>query len=214
MTIRTRHAAPVAVLAVTAFALVGCSGGTSPAASESPAPTAEATTSAPASSAPANPAAAGEVTAPGTELKIGDTATVSYENYDGVTGLITLTVTSIDKGTEADLAPLNLGDKAAGMTPYYVRATITSADDAAAGLKYLSIDGDFDGLLKDGSKATPLTVIGSWAACESDTGPGEFTKGTSFDICAPALASGNAEVVGAQYRPSDGEYYDKPIVWK
>lgn len=58
--------------------------------------------------------AEGDVTAPGTKLKVGDRAVLPFENTSDKKGTIAVTVTAIEKGTEADMAAF--GDKAKGMT--------------------------------------------------------------------------------------------------
>lgn len=126
----------------------------------------------------------------------------------GGTVEVTITVTSIDKGEPADLTPLNLGDRAAGMTPYYVRMTVEGGTGAEA-LPYQSF-GDIDGLLGDGSRAGSLIVVGDFAQCDGGSFPKDFAAGASFETCVPFLAAGDAAVTGAQWQDDygDGAYQD------
>ncbi len=156
----------------------------------------------------------GEATAPGTELKFGDPATVEF-TYADEPGLINVTVTSIEKGEEADLEPLDLGDQASGLTPYYINIEIEGADASSEALTYASVDGAFDGLLADGSGAQSLSIIGDFEPCDS-TDLGEFGEGTTVTTCVPYLASGDAAVESATYRAYDSPYDSldgEPIVW-
>src|SRR5699024_4701183 len=60
-----------------------------------------------------------EITEPGTELKIGETATVPFEHTDEKTGTIAITVTDVEKGDKSALE--QYGDKAKGFVPYYIK---------------------------------------------------------------------------------------------
>ncbi|MFC7355916.1 hypothetical protein ACFQW9_35240, partial [Streptomyces caviscabies] len=124
-----RRVVSAASLAVIGFALSACNGddGES-AAKESPA--ASASASAPASSEPSSEsptddsgnggeAPAGDVTAPGTKLKTGDRAVLPFRYTSDKQGTIAVTVTAIEKGAESDMAAF--GDKAKGMTPYFIK---------------------------------------------------------------------------------------------
>lgn len=153
-------------------------------------------------------------TAPGTELKIGEPATVMYKS-GGEAGLINVTVTSIDKGKESDLDELDLGDKAAGLTPYYVNIEVEGADSSAKNLEFSSMIGAIDGLLADGSDAQTLSVIGDFKPCPYED-LGEFDEGVKIETCDSFLAGGDSEVTGAQFAAYDSPYdsYDgDPIVW-
>ncbi|MGH3635536.1 MAG: hypothetical protein ACRDTS_15920, partial [Mycobacterium sp.] len=60
----------------------------------------------------------------GTNLLFGQRAIVPFKSKHrkGALGII---VTTIQKGDPNDLTPLKLGDRAAGMTPYYVRVIVS-----------------------------------------------------------------------------------------
>ncbi|GAA1019803.1 hypothetical protein GCM10009565_05860 [Amycolatopsis albidoflavus] len=91
------------MVAALAFALSACSS-----AADAP-PPGTATASAPAStSAPARKKIA--YTKPGTKLKIGEKAVVPFTTDYSPVGAVGITVTRIDRGTEAELARMNLGD--------------------------------------------------------------------------------------------------------
>ncbi|MGY5025026.1 hypothetical protein ACWGHQ_14225, partial [Streptomyces griseus] len=104
------------------------------AAKESPAASASASASAPASSEPSSESptddsgnggeapADGDVTAPGTKLKTGDRAVLPFRYTSDKQGTIAVTVTAIEKGAESDMAAF--GDKAKGMTPYFIKMKV------------------------------------------------------------------------------------------
>jgi hypothetical protein len=190
------------------LALAGCAGetnGTPSAADGAPAPSQAKTSAAPSSAdAPAGQSSAGSFTKQGTKLKLGEKATVPFKS-ESKTGAIGVTVKAIEKGAEADLAPLDLGDKAKGMTPYYVRVTVS--DESGTDFSYSSL-GLMDALLPDGSEAQQVSVIGTFDKCDSgDAGKDFTTKGATYESCVLALAPGSTAVTGASY--NEGEYHDQ-----
>jgi hypothetical protein len=222
-----------AVAGLAALLLVGCGSDDKPAAtpatttapggaateasptsttSEPTASATEATTSAPA-------AAAGEFTAPDTKLKLGEKALVPFvsQKKGGTLGLV---ATGIKKGAAADLAPLKLGDRAKGLTPFYITFKVTneSGTDFSYASMWLT-----NGVLADGSTAQKLSVIGDFAPCENNSADKAFTtKGASYETCIVALASGDAEVTGVEYHGSKIDeavmagtpsYTLNPVVW-
>ncbi len=195
-----RSAVAVAALVLAA----GCAGGDSGGAGSG----ASASSAQPTSSAAAGASGVG-LTKPGTTLKVGERAVVPFE-YADYKGTLGLTVTSIDKGDPADLAALQLGDRAAGMTPYYVRITVDN--EGGTDLSNVFVHG-WDGLLADGDQAQAVSVIGSFDKCDdSGANDGFTTKGATFQMCHLALAGQGTAVTAAQY--GDGDYSDKPVVWK
>lgn len=205
---RFRSAATLTAAALT-LSLAACGSGTDESVTTPSSATPEASspsTTPTASSSEASPE--GDFTPEGAELAVGDSARVPYGVNKGGTAEVTITVTSIDKGEPADLTPLNLGDRAAGMTPYYVRMTVEGGTGAEA-LPYQSF-GDIDGLLGDGSRAGSLIVVGDFAQCDGGSFPKDFAAGASFETCVPFLAAGDAAVTGAQWQDDygDGAYQD------
>jgi hypothetical protein len=149
------------------------------------------------------------VAKPGASFAIGQQANLQWK-YGSSSGVIGVTITKIEKGNEADLAPLDLGDKAKGMVPYYVRATVTNV--GGTDLSGTSPT-EFSGTLPDGSKASEVNVIGTFDKCDSKSAPEDFkTKGASFQTCALMLASSTTSVTGAEW--SEDPYGDQPVTWK
>ncbi|MEU3574523.1 hypothetical protein AB0E96_39880, partial [Kitasatospora sp. NPDC036755] len=162
-----------------------------------------------ASGTAAAPAPAGSAPAAGTTLKLGEAATIPFSS-GSTKGTIALAVTSIEKGDPADLASLNLGDKAKGLVPYYVHYSVTNA--GGTDLSYTSVN-HMKGLLADGTEAQELMVIGSFPKCKSESLPKGFTNGQSATSCAVAMSPEASKVAGAEYW---GEPYTlgKGLNWK
>ncbi|WP_290058308.1 hypothetical protein [Amycolatopsis solani] len=200
-----KHVRTTALLAA-AFLLSACGsepGQATPAApSETPAAPASATESSTAAAAPA-----GNVTKPGTELKVGERAVVPFKYGTTKSGTIAITVTAIEKGENADLA--KYGDKAKGITPFYLRATVENVD--GADLSYASVSLRARGA--DG-RSTGVIITGSTDGCKSGTAGKDFTApGAKFETCTLQGAREGAEVAAATFDKGDG--YDKsPVVWK
>lgn len=203
-----------AVLAAVGVAVAAC--GEDEAApgsgNEVAAPTTETSAAPEPSAAPEEVDAApvGDVTKPGTELKIGDTATVPFE-YSGKEGTIAVTVNKIEKGTSADLK--DFGEKAKGMTPYFVRYTVENV--GGTDLSRMSLK--LHGVSAEGERTGAVT-IGDIDKCESENAPGDFMqKGAKFETCALAVSGSSAmKVEAAQF--AEGDAYEtpdgKPVIWK
>lgn len=163
-----------------------------------------------ASSAAAPAPKPGATTPPKTHFSLGAVANVPFAS-DGKTGTEAVSVTAIQKGSPSDLAPLNVGDRVKGMMPYYVHATIKNT--GIADFSFTSND-HIKGLLTDGSEAQGLSVIGTFAKCDSASAPSGFTTGKSYRTCVIALApSATATVTGAEYW-GDPYGLDGALIWK
>ncbi|WP_432514847.1 hypothetical protein [Kineococcus sp. SYSU DK001] len=175
-----------------------------------PAATAAAATASPSASA-VSPAG---LTAPGTELRLGAPATLPVE-LSGTTGTYTVTVEAIERGTDAELADLDLGDQVAGMSPFYVRYTVTGGQNAAA-LRGTDITQDISALLPDGSEATPVILFQEWDRCAHGDQGVDFTEGSTYQTCNVFVAPSSLEITTAQFSSYDTDYdsYDgKPVTW-
>ncbi|MYW94662.1 hypothetical protein G3I59_29740 [Amycolatopsis rubida] len=203
---------PIVLVAALAFALSACSStadvpppGTAP--TSVPAPTS--------TSAPARKNIA--YTKPGTKLEIGEKAVVPFTTGSSPVGAVGITATRIDRGTEAEVAQLNLGDDLPGLVPFYVQVTVSNetGDDFSAA-RVIGIRG----LLKDGSKGR-IGLSADSPKCHSDA-TGDFTaKGATYGTCTMELAVPGATVTGAKY-DDDGyawlakgtDYQANPIGWQ
>ena len=208
-----KHVRTTVLLAACAATLLlsACGGESGQAAPAAPTSAADAPASDPASASPGSStgaaAPAGDVTKPGTELKLGERAVVPFKYGTTKSGTIAITVTAIEKGANADLA--KYGDKAKGITPYYLRATVENVD--GADLAYSSVS--LRALGADG-RSTGVIITGSTDQCKSGTAGKDFTTaGAKFETCTLQGAREGSEVGAATFDKGDG--YDKsPLVWK
>jgi hypothetical protein len=151
-----------------------------------------------------------EVSKPGAALKLGEAGVVPVASGTDKKGVVSVTVT-VEEGDPADLAPLKLGDRAAGLVPYYVRFTFEKVEGDDLG--YGSYHSDFYGTTSDGSRAAPLSVFGDWKVCDSESAPAEFDEGESYESCRAFLVPEATEVNGVSYEGRDGPYENNPVTW-
>lgn len=205
----------IAAAATAGLLLSGCgsatTGSATPATTESTSTSEEASTSAKETSTSAKEtstapvAAGGDVTAPGTKLKVGARAVIPFASGDKK-GTIAVTLTAIEAGAKADLA--KFGDKAKHISPFYLRVQIENL--SGGDLAFTSIS--LRGLGADG-KSTGVIITGDTANCDSTSAPKTFsTAGAKYETCVLQGAREGAAVAAAAY--ANGEGYDKsPITW-
>ncbi|MCX6399499.1 MAG: hypothetical protein NTX33_06185 [Propionibacteriales bacterium] len=222
-------AMPVALIAVLAFSACNDDDATS----GSDDPTSEATTEATTSDSPtettstaesteSSPAAPGEalsgdVTAPGTELAIGDTAVLPLTYGTEGTATVEVKVVGISEGTSADLKAAEVDD-AADYTPFYIKVEMKILEVGPGGFGSYTPGSDFDGLTGN-TKAGSLIVFGDFAPCDDGGFEYDAKAGDTAPGCVPALATKGSTVDGVQFSggPDDAGYdqFDgKPVVWK
>ncbi|MER7700787.1 MULTISPECIES: hypothetical protein [unclassified Streptomyces] len=150
--------------------------------------------------------AAGDVTAPGTKLKVGDRAVLPFEYTSDKKGTIAITVTAIEKGAEADMAAF--GDKAKGMTPYFIKMKVENVGGTDLSYASLKLDGELEG-----GAGTGVVLIGDLPGkCDRETAPREFTtKGASYETCS-LTATKSAPIAAAAFDEGDA-YSDSPVLW-
>jgi len=176
-------------------------------------------------------AAPGNLTAPGTALKLGEVAFTQTnsgkpgsEKYREAT--YDMAVTKIVAGTGADLSEFKDAAKFAGQTPYYVftEFKLTSLSAPTAGISPPPLTGH----LKDGTPAQHLTVFGTMDQCTGTNFKTEgkddaFTLvvGSSMTNCTVFLAPTGDAIVSTSMNGSgfttvdykDNKFRKNPITW-
>lgn len=217
-------AMPVALIAILAFSACNDDDATS----GSDDPTSESTTEATTSDSPtettttesteSSPGAlGGDVTAPGTELAIGDTAVLPLTYGTEGTATVEVKVVGITEGTSADLEAAQVDD-AADYTPFYIKVEMKILEVGPAGFGGYTPGSDFDGLTGN-TKAGSLIVFGDFAPCDDGGFEHDAKAGDTAPGCVPALTTKGSKVDGVQFSggPDDAGYdqFDgKPVVWK
>ncbi|GAA2408519.1 hypothetical protein GCM10010433_04010 [Streptomyces pulveraceus] len=212
MTHRGRIASAVALTTLT-LGLTACNAGEdTSSAQDSPSASAPASSDPGSKSPSADPSdddaapAGGDVTAPGTKLKIGDRAVLPFKYGTDKKGTVAVTVTAIEKGAEADMAAF--GSKAKGMTPYYIRMKVENI--GGTDLSYASLR--LRGKLEGGGPTGVILVGDLPGKCDSETAPRDFTtKGASYETCSLS-ATKTDPIAVASFEEGDA-YSSNPVVW-
>ncbi|MDX6325638.1 MAG: hypothetical protein QOK15_1992 [Nocardioidaceae bacterium] len=191
-----------APLAATALALTGCSSDRTSSASgdtTSPSPTASASTSA---SVPSGT----EVTAPGTMLAFGDTATVPYQVGKSST-VLDLTVTSATQGSLADFQGFDMSEpyKHKG-SYYYVRVAVKNGGEE----KFGGVPVPLWGISDKGTLLQAVDFKSAFATCPTEGLPKDFKPKDRFETCLVYLSPNHGGLEGVSYRPTV-DY--QPIEW-
>jgi hypothetical protein len=153
-----------------------------------------------------SPVAGGDVTAPGTKLKVGSRAVLPYAS-SGKNGTIAVTVTAIEAGPKEDLA--KFGDKAKNITPFYLRVKVENLGGTDLSHTSISVRG-----LGANGKSTGVIISGDTPKCDSSSAPKTFsTAGATYETCVLSGAPDGQKVAAAEYNRGDG--YDKsPVLWQ
>ncbi|SMC78515.1 hypothetical protein [Lentzea albidocapillata] len=198
----------IAALASAGLLLSACgseTGGTPTPATDTTTATATSTEKTSASKEAPPVPAGGDVTAPGSKLKVGARAVIPVATGDK-TGTIAITVT-IEAGAKADLA--KFGDKAKHLTPFYLRAKVENL--SGTDLSFTSIG--LRGLGEDG-KGTGVIISGDTPKCDSTSAPKTFKAvGETYETCVLSAAQDGLKVAAAEYNRGD-DYVKSPVVWQ
>ncbi len=151
-----------------------------------------------------------ELTPQGSELAVGDTATVAFEAPDDSIGALEITVTSLEKANFDLFVGWELTKEIKRTSPYFVRAKVTNVGETDLGsgkgtraVPLYAVDGD--NRLIESSLFT-----GSFKPCDGATFPKRFKPGDSVKACMVYLAPDKGELTAASFRPT--QEFD-PIIW-
>jgi hypothetical protein len=203
----TRRTALPAFVAVAALALAACSGG-----SDSSAPDvgrSGRSTSSSSSSAPQSPPVVDGVTltAPGSRLKLGETARVSWKPDQRTTGVIAVKVTGLLKMPIGTFDDWRLDRATRRSTPYFVHAAVRNlgnSDLSRVAVPLYLLD----------QRETLLQArrfLAQFTPCPSRPLPAKFGRGDKASVCLVYFAPHHGKLVAISFRPT--EDFD-PITWE
>lgn len=206
---RNRPAPPlhVAVLGTAAMlALSSCSSGGG--GSAAPSPSARASTSlSPTPSSTVSVPPGVKLTSVGTNLALGQTATVIDEPNQKVGTVLQLTVKKASLGSMKDFKGFVLDDYTRAATPYYVSVGVKNVGEGDVGgtpVPLWGVDAN-DTLLP------AATFTTRFPKCPSQPLPKTFGTGAAFDTCLVYLAPDHGRVTAVSFRPNQ---QFAPIQWK
>lgn len=164
---------------------------------------------------PSPGAAPSEVTVPdgvtlsayGTELKFGETATVGYAPNSNRATVLKLTVTSVTQGSViADLGGYSLNDKMRASTPFYVRVSVENVGIGDVGKTPVPL------FLEDNRNALigPSTFTDTFTKCPSTPFPTTFAPKAKATFCLVYLTPDHGTFSAMSFRPSQAF---NPIRW-
>ncbi|MEU3273294.1 hypothetical protein ABZ639_20860 [Saccharomonospora sp. NPDC006951] len=203
MTVHKRRITFAAAAAAIALGLSACGGDEEPA-TEGSGGEQEASQAGP----KPEPIAQEDLTPPGTELAVGETAVLPFPDAPEPGGVVGVTVTAIEQGDPADIASF---EDSEGLVPYYLRVKVenlsgTDLSFAQIGMRALTADGE-----STGAFATSGSVVEG--KCESQDAPPDFTSaGATFETCVLDAAEEGVEVTKAEFGNLP-DYAEAPIIW-
>lgn len=182
--------------------LAGCSGdGDNPEGEQSQTPT-ESETAEPYLPVPDDV----ELTAQGSTLEVGDTATVAYEPRQDKVGVLDIEVTSLEKASFDLFVGWELTKQTRSTAPYFVRATVTNVGETNLGGRPVPL------YLVDGENRLVESSIftGSFQPCDGASFPKKFAAGDRVRACMVYLAPDKGKLTAVSFRPTQ-EF--NPITW-
>lgn len=147
-----------------------------------------------------------ELTAQGSELSLGETATVAYEPRQDQVAAVELTVEAIEKASFKLFVGWKLPDEVLSTTPYFVRVKVTNVGETDLGgrrVQLYAVDGT-NKLIESS------TFASTFKPCPSEGYPKKFAQGDTFKTCLVYLAPEKGELTAASFRPVE-EF--NPIIW-
>ncbi|TSD65472.1 hypothetical protein [Aeromicrobium piscarium] len=135
----------------------------------------------------------------GTELDLGESATVAYpEDAEDATAL-TVTVTAVDTGDIADFSLFSLSEEDAASSPRYVRVTVVNEGPGTPGTTSLPIFAHTD----DRTLLTANSIVGSFEPCPPTPVPADLEAGEEIEQCLVYLLPADRQVESIDLQVTD-----------
>jgi hypothetical protein len=147
-----------------------------------------------------------ELTAQGSELELGESATVAYEPRQNAVGALDITVTSTEKASFSMFEGWDIKKETRETSPYFVRARIENVGDTDLGGRPVPL------YIVDGENRLIESSVftGTFQPCEGSMFPKKFRNGDRVKACLVYLAPDKGELTAVSFRP-DQEF--DPITW-
>lgn len=176
--------------------LMAATGGCSSDADPAPDAGAGPTTAAPTGAVPE--AADAPTTAPGSELDLGETATVAWRPAPDLEGVLELGVEQVREADPSDFDGLVASGAVAGAQPYYVEVTVANAGDTDLG----GLDVPLYLLDSSESLGPPWAFAEPFRPCRSRPLPGSFAPGDTTTKCLVFFARADATYDAMAFQPT------------
>ena len=147
-----------------------------------------------------------ELTDPGSELSLGQTATVAYEPRQGTVAALEIKVTRLRKATFDQFVGWDLKKKVRETTPYFVDAKVTNVGDTDLGGRSVPL------YIVDGENRLIEASIftATFRPCPGATFPKKFKTGDTTRACLVYLSPDHGDLTAVSFRPT--QEFD-PITW-
>ena len=147
------------------------------------------------------------LTAPGTDLAFGETATVQYSPSQSLGSELAITVKDASLGRLSDLKGFNLDtDYKKNANYYFVHVKVENLGVGDLGGR----DVPLNGVNEKDTLLPPVVFQSAFEKCPSKRMPKPFVKGDNFSTCLVFLSPDKGALTAVSYRPT--ETYD-PITW-
>lgn len=148
-----------------------------------------------------------ELTPQGSQLAVGDEATVAYGPRQGQVAVLDIKVTRLEKTSfKESFDGWDLSAETKKKAPYFVRATVTNRGTADLGGRPVPL------YIVDGNNVLieATSFASTFKPCSPGTFPEKFSPGKKADVCLVYLVPNKGELTAVSFRPA--EDFD-PIVW-
>jgi hypothetical protein len=197
----------LALVALTAAAALGaCSEGTGSTA-QKPATTSATPTASPSPSSTVKVPDGVQLTAQGTRLSFGRTATVIFEATQSRGSVLQLTVRGVRRGTLADFRGFILDDAYKKQADYYY-ATVRVRNVGTGNVGGVPVP--LWGVNAANTLLPAVNFTTRFAKCPSRQLPASFGPGTTLDTCLVYLSPNKGSLRAISYRPSQAF---NPVTW-
>ncbi len=147
-----------------------------------------------------------ELTAQGSELSVGDSATVAYEPRQDEVGALDIKVTRLVDADFKQFVGWRITPETRQTSPYFVYATVTNVGDTDLGgdeVPLYAVDGD-------NKLIEASTFQSTFKPCPRGTFPKKFGNGDTGKFCMVYLAPDRGELTAVSFRPTEDF---NPITW-
>ena len=199
-----------ALAVVAALTLAGCGGGSGSSSTPAGAHSGSSSSSSTGSSGSSSSSAAVDgvtLTPQGSQLKLGQTAKVSWKPDQRTVGVVALSVTRLQKVPIGEFSAWRLGKATQQSTPYFVRATVRNLGRTNLSGKPVPL------YLLDGRNTLlqPSTFQARFAPCPSRPLPAKFRHDKKTSVCLVYFAPDHGKLVAISFRPTQDF---QAITWK
>lgn len=139
------------------------------------------------------------LTPPGSRLKVGETAHLSWQPDQKTTGVVALTVTGLLKVPIRTFSAWRLDRRTKRSTPYFVQVSVRNlghSDLSHVPVPLYVLD-------KRGTLLEASTFKAKFTPCPSRPLPAKFRQGDKADVCLVYFAPDHGELVAVAFRPSE-----------